>query len=305
MSTRRQFMVQLGGVAAAGVLASPSCEQNVRKGPHPKNEEKVMKPSTKRMPVIFAGHGSPMNAIQENRWSQGFKGLSRGLERPRAILVVSAHWYVSGTYLTGSHTPKTLHDFGGFPQALFEVEYPAPGHVDLAKEVRKLLGEDRAALSSDWGLDHGAWSVLCWMYPDADVPVIQLSMSRSLDAREHFEMGRSLASLREEGVLIVSSGNMVHNLRDAFDRARRGDSKTPSWATEFDEHAAKLLVAHEYDALVKMLGEHPHATRAHPTPEHWLPLLYAAGASDVNDEVSFSSDDFDWGSLSMRNVYFG
>lgn len=264
-----------------------------------------LKSNGARMPVIFAGHGSPMNAIEDNRWSQGFAALRDFVPLPRAVLAISAHWFVDGTFLTGNAKPQTVHDFSGFPTALYEVQYPASGNVDLAKKVRSLLGEDRAALSADWGLDHGTWSVLRWMFPRADIPVIQLSIDRRLDVRAHYELGRSLAALREDGVLILASGNVVHNLPDAFARKRTGTVATPPWAQRFDESVRDILTQHDTDALVAAWPDTVDGQRAHPTPDHWLPLIYACAASDDNDNVRFPTEGFDWGSISMRNVVLG
>lgn len=262
-------------------------------------------PIRSRMPVIFAGHGSPMNAIQDNRWSRGFASLRDEVPQPNAILAVSAHWFVDGTWLTGNANPPTIHDFSGFPPALYEIDYPAPGKNNLARRVRQLIGEERAELNSDWGLDHGTWSVLRWMYPEADVPVIQLSIDRRLDPRGHFELARSLAELRDEGVLILASGNIVHNLRDAFARMRTGSVETPDWAQRFDETVTNILHQRDTNALLSVWPDTPDGQRAHPTPDHWLPLIYAYAATDDGDQARFPNDGFDWGSLSMRNVVLG
>lgn len=259
----------------------------------------------RRMPVIFAGHGSPMNVIEDNRWSRGFASLRDFIPQPKAILVISAHWFVDGTLLTANADPETIHDFSGFPHSLYEIEYPAPGKVDLARHVRKLLGEERAALNSDWGLDHGAWSVLRWMYPEADVPVIQLSIDRNLGVRGHFELARSLVDLRNEGVLILGSGNAVHNLHDAFGRMRAGSTQTPDWARRYDEALKDILTQRDSDALLSMWPDSNDGRLAHPTPDHWLPLIYAYGATDSDDSVRFPQEGFDWGSISMRNAVFG
>jgi 4,5-DOPA dioxygenase extradiol len=258
-----------------------------------------------RMPVLFVGHGSPMNAIEDNRWSRGFAELGELVPRPTAILAISAHWFIDGTYLTGNPSPKTIHDFSGFPRALLEVEYPARGHVDLASRIRKLLGPDRATLNSDWGLDHGTWSVLRWMFPAADVPVIQLSIDRRLDMRRHYELGRSLAELRDEGVLILASGNIVHNLRDAFGRMQSGSTQTPSWAASFDETVKRVVTERDTQTLLSLWSETDEGRLAHPTPDHWLPLIYAYAASDERDGVAYPTEGFDFGSLSMRNVAWG
>ncbi len=258
-----------------------------------------------RMPVIFAGHGSPMNAVEDNRWSRGFASLRDLVPQPKAILVISAHWFVDGTLLTANAEPRTIHDFSGFPKVLYEVEYTAPGKPDLARRVRKLLGEDNAALNSDWGLDHGTWSVLRWMYPEANVPVIQLSIDRTINVRGHFEIARSLAELRDEGVLILSSGNVVHNLRDAFARMRADSPETPDWAQRFDETVKDVLTQRDTRTLISMWSDTIDGRQAHPTPDHWLPLIYAYGATDSDDHVHFPGEGFDWGSISMRNAVFG
>lgn len=258
-----------------------------------------------RMPVLFVGHGSPMNAIEDNRWSRGFAALRGEVPHPKAILAISAHWFVGGTYLTGTPDPRTIHDFSGFPRALYEVDYPAPGKVDLAQRVRGLLGEDRASLSTDWGLDHGAWSVLKMMYPAADVPVIQLSINHHLGVRAHYELGRSLAELRQDGFLILGSGNAVHNLRDAFQRLQTGSTETPNWAKRFDDKLAEVLVQRDTAALLSAWPDTEDGRLAHPTPDHWLPLIYAYAATDDGDQVRFPMEGFDLGSLSMRNIAFG
>lgn len=257
------------------------------------------------MPVLFVGHGSPMNAIEDNRWSRGFASLRDAVPQPRAILAISAHWFVDGTWLTANKNPLTIHDFSGFPNPLYEVDYPAPGKVDLAGRVQKLIGEERAGLSTDWGIDHGTWSVLRWMYPDADIPLIQLSIDRRLDVREHYELARSLADLRHEGVLILASGNIVHNLPDAFGRIRTGAIETPAWAQRFDETVQDILLQRDTDALLNAWPGSGDGRAAHPTPDHWLPLIYAYGATDDADQATFPNEGFDWGSISMRNVVLG
>jgi 4,5-DOPA dioxygenase extradiol len=256
------------------------------------------------MPVLFVGHGSPMNVIEDNRWRRGFADLRGEVPRPSAILAISAHWFVGGTYLTGDPHPRTIHDFSGFPRELQEIDYPAPGKVDLAQRVRGLLGEERATLSTEWGLDHGTWSVLKSMYPAADVPVIQLSINRHLDVRAHYELGRSLSELRDEGVLILGSGNAVHNLRDAFRRMQTGSTETPEWAKRFDDRLAEVLVQRDTAALLSSWPDTEDGRLAHPTPDHWLPLIYVYAATDERDRARFPMEGFDLGSLSMRNAVF-
>jgi 4,5-DOPA dioxygenase extradiol len=248
-----------------------------------------------RTPVLFVGHGSPMNAIEDNRWSRGFAALAPLVGKPRAILCISAHWFVPGTFVTGEDKPRTIHDFGGFPEELYQVQYPAPGSAELAARVGQLTG---AAPRGDWGLDHGTWSVLLHMFPKADIPVVQLSIDYRLPPEEHLALGNKLSALRDEGVLIFGSGNVTHNLRHAFTRRDR-----PAWAEGFDAAAAEALKLRDTGALCALLSSEDGA-RAHPTPDHYLPLLYAAGASSKEDQVSFPIDGFDLGSLSMRSVLF-
>ena len=257
-----------------------------------------------RLPVVFVGHGNPMNAIEDNAWSRRFRELGRALPRPRAILAISAHWYVAGTFTTADEHPETIHDFGGFPDDLYRVQYPAPGDPALARRVVGLLGDRGASLSGEWGLDHGTWSVLVHLRPAADVPVVQLSVHGRLAPAEHLTIGRALAPLRDEGVLVLASGNVVHNLRHAFGAMNLGDARTPEWALEFDRGIARALEQHDDDHLVRALGTET-GRLSHPTPDHYLPLLYAAGASDPGDRVRFPIEGFDMASLSMRAVVLG
>jgi 4,5-DOPA dioxygenase extradiol len=260
-------------------------------------------PSSAAQPLLFVGHGSPMNAIEDNRWSRAFRALGAGLTRPRAILSVSAHWYVCGSYVTSEARPRTIHDFGGFPEALFEVQYPAPGAPELARRVRALAGAEVVGESTEWGLDHGTWSVLCHLFPAADVPVVQLSLDAERTPREHLALARTLAPLANEGVLVLGSGNVVHNLRDAFARMGAGDETIPPWAAAFDRDAAAACAQHDLDFLARAL-EGADGRAAHPTPEHYLPLLYPLGAAAAEAPVSFPIEGFDH-SLSMRSVCLG
>lgn len=257
--------------------------------------------TSSRMPVLFVGHGSPMNALEANRWSEGFRSLRKLLARPRAILAVSAHWVTRGTHLTSDEKPATIHDFGGFPAPLYEIQYPAPGDPALAERVSDLLAGYDAGLRSDWGLDHGTWSVLLHTFPEADVPVVQLSIDGNLPNADHLDLGAALSPLRDEGVLVMGSGNIVHNLRDAFGQMRRGHYATPIWATAFDGAVADALARRDHAFLAHALdGE--EGRLAHPTSDHYLPLLYVAGAAGPSGEVSFPITGFDMGSLSMRAV---
>ena len=253
-----------------------------------------------RMPVLFMGHGNPMNAIEDSQWTRSWQALAKTLPTPRAILSVSAHWFVPGTFVTSNAMPETIHDFGGFPQPLFEVQYPAKGNPELATRISKLLASSKAAPREDWGLDHGTWSVLKHLRPAADVPVLQLSIDRRLGAADHLTIARQLQPLREEGVLILGSGNVTHNLRYAFS----SDGKTtPGWAASFDSDVTKAVEQHDAVALTKL-----HSTEAgvmsHPTPDHYLPLIYAMGAASDADRITFPTTGFDFGSLSMRSVLF-
>ena len=255
-----------------------------------------------RMPVLFVGHGSPMNAIEDNAWSRGFQKLATLLPTPKAILSVSAHWYVRGTFTTGGDKPETIHDFGGFPQPLFDMQYPAPGNVALAKHVGELLGNGRGEVRTDWGLDHGTWTVLHHLHPKADIPVVQLSIDGRLAPAEHVAIGRGLAALRDEGVLIMGSGNVTHNLRHAFGSMQRGDTTTPPWAASFDADVALALEQHDA-AFLSSVVTREDGRMSHPTIEHYLPLVYAAGAAG-DSPVTFPITGFDAGSLSMRSVIY-
>ena len=258
-----------------------------------------------RMPVLFVGHGSPMNAIEDNQWSQGFRAMASLVPaRVKAILCVSAHWFVAGTFTTGNEQPKTIHDFGGFPDELFAMQYPAPGNVALAQRVVELLGASRASVRLDWGLDHGTWTVLHYLRPAADVPVVQLSIDGRMPPAGHLELGRALAPLRDEGVLILGSGNITHNLRYAIMHYQSGDLSLPDWAAKFDRDVAQALEQHDGKFLADTVRTEA-GRMSHPTLDHSLPLLYAAGAADSQDKVSFPTAGFDLGSLSMRSVLFG
>lgn len=268
------------------------------------NQENYSVSSQSRMPVLFVGHGSPINALEQNRWSQGFAELADLVGRPKAILVISAHWYTKGSYVTANENPETIHDFGVFAAALYKIQYPAPGSTELAEKVAEIIESDQSALRTDWGLDHGSWSVLRWMYPDADVPVIQLSINGEISEAEHIALANSLRKLRDQGVLIVGSGNIVHNLKDAFRQMRSETNFTPDWAKRFDDQVRDAVHRYDTDAVLG-LSSSPDGRQAHPTPEHWLPLLYAYGAAESGESVSFPIEGFDWGSISMRAITFG
>lgn len=254
-----------------------------------------------RTPVLFLGHGSPMNAIEDNAWSRDWARLGRELPRPRAILMVSAHWETRGaSAVSASPAPETIHDFGGFPQALFDVQYRAPGDPALAARVAELLSPDPVVQHPTRGLDHGAWGVLRPMYPDADIPVVQLSLDRGRPDRWHYEAGRRLAPLRDEGVMILGSGDIVHNLR-AIDFRR---PEAPPWAERFNARAKALILAGDHDALIDWRGLGPDAEASINSAEHYLPLLYVLGAAGQDEPISFFNDDV-WAAISMTGVKVG
>jgi 4,5-DOPA dioxygenase extradiol len=250
-----------------------------------------------RMPAIFFGHGNPMNAIERNRYSEAWGEIGRTIPRPKAILCVSAHWYLPGTMVTAVERPRTIHDFGGFPRPLYEVQYPASGDLALCDRVRDLTG---AALDREWGLDHGTWSVLVHVYPEADVPVVQLSIDETQPAEAHYELGRRLAPLRDEGVLVIGSGNLVHNLH-AYAWGRH-PVEPYDWAVRFEERARAWMSAGNHEPLVgyEKLGR--DAMLSAPTPDHYLPLLYVLGTAQADDEVAYPIEGIDGGAVSMLTV---
>lgn len=256
-----------------------------------------------RMPAIFFGHGNPINAIRSNDWTGGWRALGDAMPRPSAVLTVSAHWYIEETVVTAMDTPRTIHDFGGFPAALYECRYPAPGDRDLAVRIRELLAPDAVRLDHDWGLDHGTWSVLCHVYPGADVPVIQLSIDETRPADWHYEMAGRLRPLRDEGVLIAGSGNLVHNLH-AYGWGRHVPAPY-DWAERFESRVRELLLAGEHRPLIHYEEMGPDATLAVPTPEHYLPLLYVIAQQRADESITFPVSGIDGGSVSMLSVKVG
>lgn len=261
--------------------------------------------NTKRMPVLFLGHGSPMNAIEENEFVQGFRKIGKEIPKPNAVLVVSAHWETKGTFVTAMEKPKTIHDFGGFPKELYEVQYPAPGSPELAKETRNIISKTDVGLDESWGLDHGAWSVVKHLYPDADIPVIQLSLDYAQSPQYHYELAKELGLLRKKGVLIVGSGNMVHNLRMVDWRRLNDVDYSYDWAREASEKMKKFILSGDHKQLINYQSHGKEFNLAIPTPEHYLPLLYALALKEENEDVSLFNDKAVGGSLTMTSVKIG
>ena len=257
---------------------------------------------TDKMPVLFIGHGNPMNAITDNIYSQCWKTLGQQLPLPNAILCISAHWLTKGTAVTMMERPKTIHDFGGFPKELFAVQYPALGAVDYARATISAIKSITVQEDCNWGLDHGAWSILKNMYPNADVPVFQLSIDASQPPLYHFNLASELSELRNRGILVLASGNIVHNLGRL---SWSGESKTVDWAIEFDNFVTQHILDNNPLPLIEYQKLGSLASLAHPTNEHYLPLLYALGLRNKTDTVQFFNESFDLGSLSMRSVLFG
>jgi 4,5-DOPA dioxygenase extradiol len=258
---------------------------------------------TERMPAIFFGHGNPMNALASNAWTKAWAAAGNSIPKPKAIVCVSAHWYLPATLVTAQERPHTIHDFGGFPRELYEIKYPAPGDPELANRVKDLLAPIPAGLDTRWGFDHGTWSVLCHVFPEADVPVIQLSIDETQPPRFHYEIATLLTSLRDEGVLIVGSGNLVHNLH-AYAWGRQ-QVEPLEWALRFEERARELLLAGDHDQLIDYETLGRDALLSVPTPDHYLPLLYVIAQRREGDDISFPTEGFDGGSVSMLSVQIG
>jgi len=258
---------------------------------------------TDMMPTIFLGHGNPMNALSKNAYTDGWASIGRATPRPNAILSISAHWYITGCAVTVTSEPRTIHDFGGFPKELYAVQYPAPGSPVLARRVRDLLSPVPVKLDESWGLDHGTWAVLTHVFPDTDIPVVQLSIDQTQPAMFHYEMGKRLGTLREEGVLVIGSGNLVHNLHTYA----WGNPKAHpfDWAVRFEEQARELLLKGEDTLLVEYEKLGYDAILSIPTPDHYLPLLYLLGLRKRKEQISFPVEGVDGGSVSMLAVRIG
>lgn len=257
------------------------------------------------MPVLFVGHGSPMNGIEDNEFSRTWTAMAKQIPVPKAVLVISAHWFTKGTHITAMDFPKTIHDFGGFPKELYEVQYPAPGNPLLARETADLIHSANVDLAHDWGLDHGAWTIIRHMYPEANIPVLQLSIDYTKDAKFHYELAREIFSLRKKGVLILGSGNIVHNLRMvAWDKLYEPNYGY-DWALEINNTFKELIVNEGHDKLIRYQDLGKEAMLAIPTPEHYLPLIYSLGLKEKNDSISFFNDKAVGGSLTMTSVKIG
>lgn len=252
---------------------------------------------TIRMPAIFFGHGSPMNALEDNRYTKAWRGFAERFPRPQAILAISAHWTTYGIGVTSMAAPPTIHDFGGFPQALFDMQYPAPGDPALAAKIANHLAPLPVQLDQQWGLDHGTWSVLVKAYPAADIPVLQLSLDMNQPAAFHFELGKKLAALREQGVMLIGSGNVVHNLRRMDPRSSGYD-----WAIRFNDAMRQAMLDGDFDQVVNYQTLGQDASLSVPTSEHFLPLLYVLGAKSADDKLEIATEGMELGAISMMSV---
>ncbi len=257
------------------------------------------------MPVLFIGHGSPMNGIENNTFSQQWAKIAAEIPTPNAVVVISAHWFTKGTYITEMDAPPTIHDFGGFPQALFDVQYPAPGNPLLARDTAAMIHSTNVELSHDWGLDHGTWTIVRHMYPLANIPVLQLSIDYTKGAQYHYTLAKEICALRKKGVLIIGSGNMVHNLRMvAWDKLNEPEFGF-DWAIQMNETFKKLITNNQHQPLIQYNQLGKEAQLAIPTPEHYLPLIYTLGLKGEKDPISFFNDKAVGGSLTMTSVKFG
>lgn len=266
---------------------------------------KDLKEDDIKLPVLFIGHGSPMNGIEDNEFSRTWAKFGKKIPKPKAVLVISAHWLTNGTHITAMENPKTIHDFGGFPQALFDVQYPAKGSPELAKTTSELITSTQVGLDHDWGLDHGTWTVVRHMYPNADIPVLQLSIDYNKPAQYHYDLAKQLASLRKKGVLIIGSGNMVHNLRMvAWDKLQEPEYGF-DWAIEMNSIFKEKISNNDFKSLIDYEKLGSAAKLAIPTPDHYYPLLYNIALRDAKDAVSFFNDKSVGGSLTMTSVKIG
>jgi 4,5-DOPA dioxygenase extradiol len=289
---RRTFIAMMSGTIALGSsVALASLTESL-----PETDTEL--------PVLFVGHGSPMNGIEDNTFSQYWKKLATETLKPKAILCISAHWLTKGTFITATEKPATIHDFGGFPKELFDIEYAAPGNPKLAKETARMITQTNVELDMNWGLDHGTWTILRHMYPHADIPVLQLSIDIYQPAQHHYELAQQLISLRKKGVLIIGSGNMVHNLEMvAWDKLN--ESYGFDWALEINELLKKKITENDHKALINYTRLHNQWSKAIPSPDHYLPLIYTLGLKNEKDPISYFNDKAVAGSLTMTSVRFG
>jgi len=261
--------------------------------------------NTEKLPVLFVGHGSPMNAIEENEFVTGWRNIGKTIPRPNAFLCVSAHWETKGTYVTAMEKPRTIHDFGGFPGKLYEVQYPAKGNPELARETKAIIKKTDVGLDEKWGLDHGCWSVIKHLYPAADIPVIQLSLDYYQQPQHHYDLAKELVSLRKKGILIIGSGNIVHNLGlVAWDKIEEPGFGF-DWATEANEKVKKFILTDDHKSLIDYKKQGKAFNLAIPTPDHFLPLLYSLALKEENEEIEIFNDKAVAGSLTMTSIKIG
>lgn len=266
----------------------------------PKTSNSSLNDSQSKMPVLFIGHGSPMNAIEDNEFSRAWIKIGKQLPQPTTIVCVSAHWETNGAYVTAMEHPRTIHDFIGFPPALYQQQYPAPGSPELARLVQKTINKTKIQLDFDWGLDHGTWSVLIRMFPRADIPVVQMSLDRTKPPAFHYELGKALKPLRDRGILIIGSGNMVHNLG-----LMSRENGAYDWAVKFDQTLQRLIETDDHESIINYEKFGSAAKLAIPTNEHFLPLLYVLALKDETEAVSFFAEKVILGSISMRSLKIG
>lgn len=295
---RKSFLKSLVSLLAVGPLSASAMNL--------KELNKMIEPlgKTLKMPVLFLGHGSPMNAIEENEFVSGFRTITKEIPKPNAILCVSAHWETKGTFVTAMLNPPTIHDFGGFPKELFAVQYPAPGSPDLAMQTKSLITKTEVGLDEKWGLDHGAWSVIKHLYPNADIPVIQMSIDYTKTPQYHYELAQQIKSLREKGVLIIGSGNIVHNLRMVAWK-QLNETFGYDWAIEANDKMKKYILDGNHRDLINFRSQGRAFDLAIPTPEHYLPLLYALALQEKSEEVKIFNDKAVAGALTMTSLKIG
>ncbi len=289
---RKEFLAALTLVPLTGIAMKLNSLNKITE-PFAKSE---------KMPALFLGHGSPMNAIEENEFVAGFRKIAKTIPTPTAILCISAHWETPGTFVTTAEFPKTIHDFGGFPKALFDVQYPAPGSPELANDVKNLIKKTEVGLDDKWGLDHGAWSVIKHLYPDANIPVIQMSIDYRQSPQYHYELAQELKSLRHKGVLIIGSGNMVHNLGLVAWNRLNDEEYGYDWAIEASTKMKDFIMNGDHQSLIKFKSMGKAFDLAIPTPEHYLPLIYSLALQDSKDKIELFNDKAIAGSLTMTSV---